>query len=351
MMHGGDILSFNLKYGQKPIDFSANISPLGVANGIKKAIIENLEDISLYPDPKCRKLTHAIASFEQVGLEHIICGNGAADLIFRLTYSLQPKKALILAPTFSEYEQALNAVNCEISYFYLQKETDFELNCDILQQINSKIDILFICQPNNPTGKIANKQLMLEILEKCEKNGVFLVIDECFIDFVQDFEQFSMKNERKSNVFILKAFTKMYALAGARVGYGICYNRELLQKMHTNFQPWAVSHIAQIAGIQATIERDYARNVRSLVEKEREYLQNSFKKLGIKYIESSANFILFYAQKLDFLELLAQKGILIRDCSNYVGLQKGYYRIAVKTHKENCALIDAMTEIIENEVN
>lgn len=346
-MHGGDIVGFELKYGKKPLDFSANISPLGICDGIKNKIIANLDTFCEYPDPFCREMIDAISYFENVSKDTIICGNGAADLIFRLCYSLKPKKALILAPTFSEYEHALKSIDCEIEYFYLKKEEQFEVNIDILKQIKSDIDIVFICQPNNPTGKIIEKNNMSKILEKCIKNGVFLVVDECFIDFIEENEKFSMKNEDKSNIFILKAFTKMYALAGLRVGYGICYNKKLLKDMNTKFQPWSVSKIAQISAIQATKECLYVKKVLELIRIEKIYIENEFEKLGIYYIKSEANFILFFIEQEKFFEKMAKNGILLRDCSDYIGLSKGYYRVAIKKHSDNVKLIEILKKIFK----
>lgn len=346
MIHGGDIVGFSEKYGQRPIDFSANVSPLGLPEGIKKAILDNIDDISVYPDPLCRELRENIAKFHGKDIKNIICGNGAADLIFRLVYARKPKKALILAPTFAEYEQALESVSCDINYYYLKKESKFNICDDFLMQIDDSLDIIFICQPNNPTGVIAEKEFMLKILKKCEEKGVLLVIDECFIDFIANFEEFTLENTQSRNLFILKAFTKMYALAGARIGYGFSFDDELLHEMSINAQPWSVSYVAQIAGISAIKEIEYVKKVLNLIQVERGFLQSEFSRLGIEYIESSVNYILFYTNCINFKEKIAANGILIRDCSNYKGLSLGYFRVAVRTRKENEKLINAFENVL-----
>lgn len=350
MIHGGDLLGYKLKYDKEPIDFSANVSPFGLPLGIKNAITNNLDNLKNYPDPLSRDLREAISFYDDVLAENIICGNGASDLIFRLVYSEMPKNALLIAPTFYEYENALKSVDCNISYYYAKKENNFEIKEDFFSHITKNLDMIFICQPNNPTGVALPKNFMLDVLNICEENDILLVVDECFMDFVIDFDEYSIKNMKSKNLFILKAFTKMFALAGVRVGYAFCYDDDIIKKMYDNFQPWSVSYIAEIAGIQATKEISYVEDVRKSVLTENLYLKNALKNLDVYFVDGLANFIFFYTSVGNFKQLLEEKGFLIRDCSNYVGLGEGYFRIAVKTNLENSMLLDAISQILNDNI-
>ncbi|NLV87294.1 MAG: aminotransferase class I/II-fold pyridoxal phosphate-dependent enzyme, partial [Clostridiales bacterium] len=273
-IHGGDTESYLREYGRKPLDFSANVSPLGLPEGVKKAVCKALEQAEAYPDPLCRNLCEAIGEKEDRPPAEVICGNGAADLIFRLIPAVKPKKALLPAPTFAEYEQALELFSCEIEYFYLKEENGFSLTDEILTAINGETDILFLCQPNNPTGALCEKPLLLEILKRCRETNTVLVMDECFTDFLDEPSRFSLSDKLSEyeNLFILKAFTKFYAMAGLRLGYGLCANENLLKKVRSAGQPWAVSSLAQAGGIAALKEKEYEIRLKELLKKEKAYL-------------------------------------------------------------------------------
>lgn len=341
-IHGGDIYPF-IQKGIVPLDFSANINPLGMPKGVKKLLIEKINSFSNYPDINCNELKDSVSIFENVLRDYILFGNGAADLIFKLVFAIKPKKALLLSPTFSEYEMALKNVDCEINHYPLSPLNDFKLETSILEKI-SENSIVFICNPNNPTGMVIEKSLVLEIAKKCLLKNSILVIDECFMDFVSDNEKYSFKEHISefNNVIILKAFTKFFALAGLRLGYCICSNKILLENINSQGQPWSVSSPAQIAGVYALKEKDYIKNSVSLISKERQYLENQLIKLGFKVFKSYTNFILFKTKQTDIYQLLLANGILIRKCENFSGLDKTYFRIAVKNHSDNKKLIGAI---------
>lgn len=349
--HGGDIYSYEQKYGSLPLDFSANINPLGLPKGVKAAIKAMSKEHCAYPDIYCRELCAEIGRLEQLNNEYVFCSNGAADIIYRITYGLSPKRALLTAPAFSEYETALGKIGCQVDYYKLSCENDFKVNADFIERIESH-DMIFICNPNNPTGQVIDKALLLEIARKCRDIGCILVIDECFNDFLDKPEQYTLKNELESfsNLIILKAFTKIYAMAGLRLGYCLTSNGSYLEKISEAGQPWAVSTVAQTAGIAALKDIEYISKTKLLIKREREYLVNELRKAGMKVFSSYANYILFYAAgELELYTSLLDKGILIRNCDNYVGLSKGYYRIAVKNHSCNRKLIRALNEIMEGE--
>lgn len=340
--HGGDLESYYESFGRKKVlDFSANISPLGMPEAIRQCILEQVDSVEHYPDPYCRRLTQALG--EEMGLpsSYFLCGNGAADLIYRLVFAMKPKKALLLAPTFSEYQESLSCVSCEIDYFYLKKEEHFQLNDSILDKLTEEIDVFFLCHPNNPTGMPTEGKLIEKILKKTKESGIFLVVDQCFLDFCANEEDYSFRGYVKpwDHLLILQAFTKMYGVPGLRLGYGISSNPSLLEKMRQYAQPWAVSTLAEEVGIVALQQKEHVKKVRSLVEEERFFLEKSLKELGFCVYSSKVNFILFESTILDLEERMKQEGVLIRDCSNYVGLRKGFYRIAVRNQEENRKMI------------
>ena len=349
LTHGGDIYSARERIQGEIIDFSANINPMGLPESVKTALCNSMDLFSCYPDPLCRELVSGISAYEQIPQEMILCGNGAADIIFRIVQAMRAKSALIPAPTFAEYEQALTAFGCEVNYYPLKAEQDFMVLEDILEYIHPSTGIVFLCNPNNPTGQLIDRELLEKILARCVSCGTLLVMDECFRDFLDDPEGNSMKGwvESFPNLLILRAFTKHFAMPGLRLGYCLCSNPLLMERMKNCGQPWSVSVPAQIAGVAALQDKEYWEKSKQLLKEEKEYLLSSLEAMGIHGIGSKANYIFFFlADSECLLEKLEGQGILIRDCSNYRGLCKGYYRIAVKSHKDNEKLIQALNQFL-----
>ena len=341
-IHGGDIYSL----GKKVIDFSSNINPLGINDEIISALKKGIYNIKFYPDVECGELRNVISQKESIDKKYIICGNGAAELIYNIVLAIMPKKALFTAPSFFEYERAVNIIQGEKKYYFLKYENDFDIFENILDYIDNSIDMVFICNPNNPTGRCVKKVIILKVIEKCEKNSIFAVIDECFMDFVDNREKYSALEylDEYRNFMILKSFTKVYAIPGLRLGYALCSDCDIIEKMYLSRQPWSVSSFAQKAGIAAFENRDFVKKTVDFISNEREYIIKQFERLKIKYINSKANYILFKSE-INLDEKLLKYGILIRNCDNYIGLGKGYYRIAVKRHNENKLLIKAIEEV------
>lgn len=344
-IHGGDIYNNKVE-----LDFSANINPFGMPESIKLAAIEGIRKSIHYPDTECSELRNAIAQKERVPKEQIICGNGAAEVIFNLVYAYKPKKALLVYPTFLEYEQALKAGGCQIKAYMLRKQDNFELTEAILDELEDSLDLMFLCNPNNPTGAVIPKGLLTRIIKKCHEMEILLVLDECFQDFLLEQDQDSRRGslEQYPNLFLLKAFTKMYGMAGLRLGYGLSANQKLLKGMKMITQPWNVSIPAQRAGIAACGEEEFARKSREYVAKQREYLKEKLKSLDFDVYDSKANFIFFEGPK-GLYEACLQHKVLIRSCSNYIGLGDTYYRIAVKSQEENEQLVEVLRQIISGE--
>lgn len=341
-IHGGDVYRH-----PGVLDFSANLNPLGTPETVIRATQDSILQIAQYPDACQEQLIEELAKYEEVPKEWLICGNGAAELIFALVHAMRPKKALLAVPTFAEYEQALSSCGCEVQYVYLQESRGFIPGDEILDAITEQTDLLFWCNPNNPTGVLTSPNLLKRIMKRCQETDTFLVVDECFLDFVEGGESVSLKATLKENrhVFLLKAFTKRYAMPGIRLGYGITANETLLQAMERQMQPWNVSIPAQAAGIAALKETAYVEQACKLIEREKEFLCKELERLGMKIYGSRANYIFFRGQK-DLYEKLLEEKVLIRDCSNYPGLEKGYYRIAVKKHEENCQLLEVMSRVV-----
>ena len=302
LVHGGDWMGYRERFGRDALDFSANVSPLGLPEGVAQAIRDTLPLADRYPDPLCRTLRAALSRAEGVPQERILCGNGAADLIFRLVWAVKPHKALVTAPTFAEYASALDTVGCEVKRFFLDETNDFA-----------------------PTDAL---------------------VDECFLDFLPDADGWTAKPLLESgNLVILKAFTKLYGMAGVRLGYCLCGDETLLEKMQTAGQPWAVSSLAQAAGAAALKETSYVDEVRALIARQRPVLTAGLRALGLRVIDGKANYLLFRAPA-DLNERLRPLGTQVRSCANYPGLGPEWYRTAVRTAPENARLLELMKEVL-----
>lgn len=331
--HGGDIYS-----GSVMLDFSANINPLGMSEGVKEAVHRAIECCNAYPDPFCRTLCRKIAEKESVPAEYIVCGNGASDMIYRAVFAARPRRALITAPTFSEYERALEAEGCETEYHELSEENGFELTEDILPKIDG-MDMVFLCNPNNPTGKLISPELLSDIIVKCNAAGARLILDHSFIDFSERAAEYPSSELCENGAVIIKAFTKMYSVPGLRLGYMICSDEIFREKVKLSGQSWSVSIPAQAAGIAALEEEDFIERSVIYISREKRYIYEYMGKFPVLEIfPSEANFLLIRSEKpID--EILRKHGIAIRSCRNFRGLGENYFRMAVKSHEDNLKLI------------
>ncbi len=333
-IHGGDVYSREVE-----LDFSANLNPLGMPESVRAAAAN--ADFSRYPDPRCGALTRAISRYEGVPEENIVCGNGAADVIYRVVTTLRPKRALLCSPTFSEYENALAERDCAIAYHLLPEDRGFALGADILPEITPGTDMLFLCNPNNPVGNTIEPSLLERVLARCRETGTAAVIDECFLDFSENGKQSSAKNFLSENVIVIKAFTKICAMAGLRLGYALFGGEDRASAVRDCGQPWSVSSPAQAAGAAAAavlMETDYLARTRELVVRERGFLTEQLAALGIKVYPSQANFLLLKSP-VNLAELLSKQKIAIRSCADYRALSKEFFRIAVRTRVENEQLV------------
>lgn len=330
--HGGD----TYKYGRGIIDFSANINPLGMPETVIRAARD--ADAGVYPDPKSGRLRSAIAGVTGVSSDDIICGNGAAALMFTLAAALRPKLTLIPEPAFSEYERAVKSVGSEVAYY--------AEDSGAAGAITGKTELVFICSPNNPTGYLIDRSSIRAAVERAAEFGAAVVVDECFNDFLDEPERYSVSGltAEYKNLIVLRSFTKMYAMPGLRLGYMLCSDRALIERMYSERQPWEISAPAEAAGTAACFAAEHAARTRAYIHTEREYIKRGFDRLGIRYMEPSANFIMFY-HRPGLKEKLLKKNILIRSCSDFRGLGADCYRAAVRLHEENIMLIKALEEL------
>lgn len=338
LSHGGDWAGFQEKYGKLPLDFSASTTPLPMPEEMRTAVIRSLDRADRYPDPLCRELTAALGKKHHVPPDHILCGAGAADLLFRLVQAKRPRRALIVEPAFSGYEEALRTINCKIERFFLREEDGLTLTEDLLPHITPGLDMLFLCSPNNPTGRSVSTELLEDIRERCRQRGTLLVLDACFEDF--------LPGPPQTGPLVLRSFTKWYPMAGLRLGYAVCPDAELLREMRRQGPPWAVSAPAQAAGLAALEEQAYSRELAALIREQRPVLAAGLAALGCRVIPGEANFLLFFCPDTDLDRKLEGKGILLRNCSNFPGLGPGWYRAAVRTGEENQALLRAVREVL-----
>lgn len=347
--HGGNIYKKAKELGIREdglLDYSANISPLGIPESIRKAMWEAIDGTINYPDPDCTKLREAIGKQDGFPVEAITCGNGGADLLYRLAFGLKPKKVLLPVPSFVEYEESLTASGAQIIYEPLDEQ--WKIRPDITERITQQIDLLILCNPNNPTGLLTEREQLLKILKKAEEVHCMVLVDECFLEICREEEAYTMKPyvTQFKNLMILKSFTKLYAIPGVRLGYLISGNKDVIQKVNRAGQAWSVSHIAQCAGVAALEHPEYKEAVIREVEKERTFLKEELSKLPLELYDGQANYLFFRTPGMtDLDQKLETRGIMIRNCSNYVNLGTDYWRIAVKSHEENKQLLQEMKRI------
>ena len=379
--HGGNIYKvFREKNIKEILDYSSNINPYGIPESLKKRITENLEVLERYPDPDYVELREKLANLNKVNLSDIILGNGATEIIFLFMKVINPKKILIVSPTFGEYERAVKAteipgdtvsLSCsngdnknvenkkiEIEYFELKESDDFKLNIGNLKnELENKYDLLIICNPNNPTGKFLKLAQTEEILKECNKYDTKLFIDEAFIEFLADGMKESIINteENKKNLFVTRAFTKFFAIPGLRLGYGMYFGKELEKKISEKKEPWSVNNIAEMAGLTVLDDMEYIEKTLKWIAAEKKYMYEKLNEIsGIKVYETEVNFITgkidekLFSEGLNvkiLREKMLEQGILIRDASNFKFLDERFFRLAIKDRASNERVIEVMKEI------
>lgn len=340
-MHGGDIYR-----NQVRLDFSVNTNPYGIPDKIRAALQEAVEEAVCYPDLKAEKLHQAVSRMSGVDRQHIVCGNGASELFMALIASEQPREILIPVPSFSGYVWA--AGSCKIRTYPMKEENGFVLDDGIFHEITEETDLILLANPNNPVGNMVLQELLKRLLAITEQKGITLVVDECFFPFTGEDREHSMlaQVEKAQHLVVVRAFTKIFAIPGVRLGYLVCGSVEKAEKIRRHLPEWNLSVFAQRAGVAAEQELDFAEKTAEAVRMERTYLQKGLEDLGCRVYRSQSNFLLFYSP-FPWYEKLLERQILIRDCSDYRGLSAGYCRVAVRQHTENRMLLETMKTIRE----
>lgn len=357
-VHGGEIWSVarehDLQHGEV-FDFSSNVNPLGPSLKALEAIKNSSWQIPFYPDSNSTLLKEAIAQYiGGITVENVIIGNGSCELIhiFAEAFVDRGTEALIPTPTFGEYEKAVEKMGGKIKL--LPPAPGFRLHSrDLLSEVDSKTRIVFLCNPNNPTGSLISSDDILKIAEETVRRGILVFIDEDFIEFVSGERRFSLADKvgTYQNILVLRSFTKIFGLAGLRIGYGVAC-RDIIEVLSKVKIPWNVNCLAQAAAIATLQDKEYLRKMEELLKQERSFLLDKLEKNGcFTVFPADANFIFIDIRRTgltaaELKQRMLQHGILIRDCSSFKGLDGYFIRIAVRTRKENEKFLEALGKVM-----
>jgi threonine-phosphate decarboxylase len=354
--HGGNVHAVwrEKQHNNEPLlDFSANINPLGLSKSVRKAMLAALETVVHYPDPGAAELKQAISRFYNVPAQYITLGNGAVEPIYILCQILRPQRVLVTAPAFGEYERAALAAKAEVEVLNLSAEENFTIQPEqVISRLNY-VDMVFITNPNNPTGTLMSARELEKIIAAAQ-NKTLVIVDESFIDFLPDGDKYTVKPLlcQYKNLVILQSLTKFYAIPGLRLGF-VLSHEALAKQLDLAKDPWNVNSLAQAAGVAALQDTEYQKDSVSYMAKANIDLYQALNAhFGIAAFQPSANFMLLDITGTGFksgqlCQLAAEHNILLRDCSNYRGLSDAYIRVAVKRREDNQRLIEVLYKIIK----
>lgn len=355
-LHGGNIYKFQREGKNNILDYSSNINPFGVPQKFIDTAKENFDKLVNYPDPYYIELRKKIAEFNSVDMDNIVVGNGATEILFLYMRALKPKKVLLLAPCFAEYERALKSVSAKIEYFELKENDNFYPNIeDLKKEIkNNDYDLLLFCNPNNPTGQFIKLENIRKIIKICENKNTKIFIDEAFIEFVENWREKTVSLLKNKNIFIMRAFTKFFAIPGLRLGYGITLDENILKKIWEEKEPWTVNTFANLAGLTMLDDKDYIEKTEKWILEEKEFMFHEINKISnIKAYKSECNFILmklFSISSNKLREKMIEKNILVRDASNFKFLDNSFIRLAIKDRESNIKVLKNLSEIMEGRI-
>lgn len=339
--HGGLFSVKNLN--SKILDFSSNVNPLGYPNSVKKSIQNNIKKIPLYPDHNSSELKEKLAKHLDVSTNNLVVANGATEIIYDFCRVMIDKSPVLIAiPTFGEYESASKLCGAKLQFF-----KTMNLESDLMRFIQKipKSGLVFLCNPNNPTGTIMQKKSIIQIVKAAKARSSVVFVDECFIELTQHMHESVIDQISKfDNLFVLRSLTKSFGLAGLRLGYGVG-NKNLSSVLNKIKIPWSVNGLAQEAGLAALSDETFLAKTQNLIKTESKFLINSISKMNnFSCFDTATNFILINTyQRANLVQKkLLQKNILVRDCSNFRGLSSNYIRIAVKTRRDNQKLVKAL---------
>lgn len=349
-VHGGNIHEAIKRYGleeNKVLDFSSNVNPFGPSSAARQAAKKALSLIDRYPDPDMTDLRKAIARYFGIKTGQVICGNGSNELIHLIPRVLRPKKVLIPVPTFAEYAAAVEEAGGEVVPLRLDEREGFRVDPLEMAFAIKGVDMVFLCNPNNPTGLLMTRAEMAEITRQALQHGARLVVDEAFMDFIES-ESIVKEAVEARHLICLRSFAKFFGMPGLRVGYAVS-DESTIEALRGGQEPWTVSIPSEHAAIAALNDWRHIKKTRQMVEKERDWLLSDLRLLpGVEPFPCAANFILIKIASADplLVEKLGRRGLLVRDCSSFPGLENGFVRISVRTRWQNRRLINALRELL-----
>lgn len=355
-LHGGNIYKILREEGRKVLDYSANINPLGLPQSLKDKLKEDLSFLEQYPDPEYIEMREAIGKHNDIHKENIIVGNGATEILFLYGKAQNPNHVVIVSPTFAEYERAFYKSK-KITYFPLEEKEDFKLSLERLkeriEELNhgEKVDLVVICNPNNPTGGFIPKEEIEELGKLGGEKKFKILVDEAFIEFVHGGLSQSVASYRNKNIFIVRALTKFFAIPGVRLGYGISFDEKLNKKIKEIREPWSVNGIAEGVTKVLLEDREYIKKSEEWIEKEKKWFYQELLKISkVKPYKTQVNFILVKLvgelEVKEFKKLMLEKNILIRDASNFQFLNDKYFRLAIRDRKSNEEVLRSIKDVI-----
>lgn len=348
MRHGGDVESYIRIYKKQPIDFSSNINPLGVPLLLKKTIEDSVDLLNIYPDIQYRSLKSSLSKYLKCSEENIIVGNGVMELIDSTLAEFE--SVILVHPCFNEYESRAKIHGLEISNIILEENFILKNPSTLFEKIK-KNQVIILGNPNNPTGFRLEKNFLLDLYALVKEKGAFLVLDEAFYEFtMEDYDSIQLFKNDLDNIMILRAATKFFALPGIRLGYGVT-GLEIKKRIEERLLPWSVNTLAMKAGEKLHELEEYCTSSKEYFFEERNRLFSLLKNLvGITFYPSDANYILLRFCKRsgrEFYGFMAQRGILVRTCENYRGLDDSYIRFAIKSKDENSLFVDLLVEFLK----
>ncbi|MGI6094901.1 MAG: threonine-phosphate decarboxylase CobD [Lachnospiraceae bacterium] len=356
--HGSDLEKIEKIYGIKKEDivsFSANVNPLGISYKLKNTLCEKLDVISGYPDRDYTKLRQAIAAYSGAQFDNILVGNGSTELISLFIQTNHPKKALILGPTYSEYEREISLGGGTTHYYPLKEENDFHMDVeDFCSQLNDSYDLIVLCNPNNPTSSALTRSQIRHILDVCMQHGIFLMIDETYVEFAPEgmpIDVIPLTNDY-NNLIVLRGISKFFAAPGLRLGYAVTGNQDLLKFINTKKNPWTINSLAEVAGQIMFTDTEYIQKTRELISTQRTHIYQELCTWdSVKVYEPTANFMLVKILKSDItadtvFDHCIKKGMMVRNCSTFPFLDSRYFRFCIMKPEDNDRLLAALREIL-----
>ena len=356
--HGSDLEAIEKCYHIKKediISFSANVNPLGISYQLRSTLADNLDAITTYPDREYTALRTCIATYAGTQPENIIVGNGSTELISLFIQTKHPKKALVLGPTYSEYEREIALGGGTTLYYPLKEENEFHMDVeDFCSHLSDQLELLVLCNPNNPTSTAITCSQMRRILDACLQYGIFVMVDETYVEFApeeKDVTSIPLTNYY-TNLIILRGTSKFFAAPGLRLGYAVTGNQDLIKAINTRKNPWTINSLAEIAGRLMFPDEEYIRHTRELICGERDRLFNELSTWeSVTVYEASANFILMKIRKpgvtsQDLFDHCIRKGLMIRDCSTFPFLDDHFVRFCLMLPEQNDRLLEAFREIL-----